>query len=633
MYRILEVIKVTKLYDLEKCKPSINDINLMMEFLERKEIDGLKLISFLRHHTNCVFDMIRFIPTQMLLNAYLDYNFLLNYMSQELYDYILKKMIERFRIRLYLEQDYLSDLVQLNNYYNNIYNFCDPFILRKLNQLRTKLDIIEWDNYFIGSDVLLRLASRKPVTVITLYPKSKAIKFKPGNYFRDQDGNYICIHEGFVIMIGKKYFKNLGEVLIEKDTIVCDKDGIYCTLETYQKLGDIYESKNNINVTDLTPLIGLSGFFKSYKYNKLIIPHCYVCKKYYDNELTYDKYIDMCLDCGKFNYDKRVKMANMNGCVAFVTGIRQKIGLQIALKLLRCGAKVIGTTRFVNATYYNYAKQPDFDQWKDNLIICRCDFLDLSSVMKLIEFLKTQNVNIFINNACQTIRASQYYYQQINLLERIIHESMADHLIQYDNNSNNSIVIHDNKDRQIMLYKCTSNENLSLINHKIHKYDIKFNQFNDIKDKDIKDQSSWNQNISNIAPGEILEAIAINQTVPTLLINQLKDFMKKPRFIIQVTALEGQFSTNKLSTHAHTNMCKAAMNMLIKTISEENEPDQYVYSINPSFVSGVNPQQDHYPLGDDDGATRIVYPLIEFYNGTPLPKEWIHLRNYLPEKW
>lgn len=109
--------------------------------------------------------------------------------------------------------------------------------------------------------------------------------------------------------------------------------------------------------------------------------------------------------------------------------------------------------------------------------------------------------------------------------------------------------------------------------------------------------------------------------------------MSKPRFIIQVTALEGQFQTSKTSMHAHTNMCKAAMNMLIRTIAEEKEPEQYVFSINPGLVSGVNPQDNHYPLSAEDGASRILYPIIEFYNSNPLPKDWIHLRNYKLEPW
>ena len=645
MYRLLEPIKITNSYELKKSKLLPTDLNVIMEFLKKDNMTVEKLISFLKYHINYIYDMIRYVPIQILLNAYLDYNFLLNYMSNELYDYILKKSDSRFKIKLYLNEDVIPDLICLNDCFNEFYNFSDTFVLKKLNKVKTELNFIEWDKYYIGSDLILSLASRKPINIktiiFTLYPKIKMTKFNPGTYFRDEDNNYVCTYSNYIVIIDRFSYCNFGEVLLEKDTIVVDNDKIYCTFKSYQKLVSINRQVKEL-LTLLKPLIGLSANFKTYKrkhkykHQNLNINYCYVCKKYFDNELTYDRYIDMCLDCGKFNYDKRIKMADLTGKTAFVTGIRQKIGLQIALKLLRCGAKVIGTTRFINATYYNYMKQPDFEKWKDNLIICQCDFLNLSGVMKLIGFLKTQNINIFINNACQTIRASSYYYEQLGLLEKSIDNLIQNNLIQYWSLSDNKLICpyqNNNQQLQVIQYVPTINSQLTIINEKLTSLNIKFNQFNDIKDKNIKEQSSWQQNIQDIDPSEILEATIINQTVPTLFINQLKSTMVGPKFIIHVTALEGTFNTSKISTHAHTNMCKAAMNMLIRTIFEENEKDQYVYSINPGLVSSVNPQHDHYPLSDEDGATRILYPIIEFYNGAPLDKEWIHLRNYLPEKW
>lgn len=56
-------------------------------------------------------------------------------------------------------------------------------------------------------------------------------------------------------------------------------------------------------------------------------------------------------------------MANMTGMVCIVTGGRTKIGFRTALKLLRCGATVIVTTRFpVNAAEV-YSKENDSNQW------------------------------------------------------------------------------------------------------------------------------------------------------------------------------------------------------------------------------------------------------------------------------
>ena len=649
MYRILETIKINGFYTLENYTPNLNDLNLIIDFLNKDNITEKSLISFTKYHNNYILILLKFMPISVLLNAYLDYNFLINHMSTNLYNYILMKSNERFNIKLFLGKDYISELIKLNDYFNDIYNFTNNYLLNRLTNLKHILKFIDWDNYYIGSNIILSFANKKQTNYINLFPKNNIIKLKQSSdnkakYYKDPNNNYICEYDNFLIMINSKYYQNIGEILFETDIIVCDDLNIYCKFETYQKLEtQLNNTIQSINKETLIQLKGFTASFTKYKYKKLQLSYCYVCKQYYDNELTYDRYTDMCLNCGKFNYDKRIKTADLSTCVAFVSGIRQKIGLQIALKLLRGGAKVIGTTRFINATYYNYAHQPDFDKWKNNLIISQCDFLNLSSVKKLIHFLKTQKINIFINNACQTIRPSNYYYDKLNLLECTINATLSNNLIKYtcdshnliefDSDSNNMQLIPYANNNQIILYKCNTTDELLLVKNKIEILDIKFNQFNDIKDINIKNESSWNQNIEDIDTGEILEATIINQTIPTLLISQLKKHMLKPKFIIQVTCLEGTFNISKQSTHAHTNMCKSAMNMLIRTIAEEKETDQFIYSINPGFISGVNPQQDHYPLSDEDGATRILYPIIEYYNGTPLDKDWIHLSNYQPMKW
>ena len=111
--------------------------------------------------------------------------------------------------------------------------------------------------------------------------------------------------------------------------------------------------------------------------------------------------------------------------------------------------------------------------------------------------------------------------------------------------------------------------------------------------------------------------------------------MNKPTFIIFCTALEGTFDMKKTPTHAHTNMCKAAMNMVIKTMAADQDPDLHCYSIDPGFVSGVNPNPatNLYPLFPEDGAARILDPIIQYYNHTPLPSDWIKLRDYHPAPW
>ena len=156
--------------------------------------------------------------------------------------------------------------------------------------------------------------------------------------------------------------------------------------------------------------------------------------------------------------------------------------------------------------------------------------------------------------------------------------------------------------------------------------------------KDVRDnlkESSWNQKIDEISHEEIVEATLINQVVPTLLINKLKPRLIKPKFIINVTSLEGIFNNNsKTDKHIHTNMCKAAMNMMIRSLSEDLDKDLYVYAINPGYVSGVLPQNDKYQVPLEDGASRITYPIIKHIIGESLGKEYTLMSNYKPvQNW
>ena len=146
-------------------------------------------------------------------------------------------------------------------------------------------------------------------------------------------------------------------------------------------------------------------------------------------------------------------------------------------------------------------------------------------------------------------------------------------------------------------------------------------------------ESSWNKKIEEITQEEIVEATLINQIVPTLLINKLKPNLIKPKFIINITSLEGMFSNTKTDKHLHTNMCKAAMNMMIRTLNEDSDKDLYVYAINPGYVSGVLPQNHKYAVPLEDGASRITYPIIKHMIGETLGKEYVLMSNYKTHDW
>lgn len=73
---------------------------------------------------------------------------------------------------------------------------------------------------------------------------------------------------------------------------------------------------------------------------------------------------------------------------ALVTGARIKIGYEITLKLLRDGAKVYATTRFVADALLRYQKEEDYCEWKDRIFLVQCDFLSSEQVNMLIKYMK-----------------------------------------------------------------------------------------------------------------------------------------------------------------------------------------------------------------------------------------------------
>ncbi|AYV85688.1 MAG: dehydrogenase/oxidoreductase [Satyrvirus sp.] len=542
--------------------------------------------------------LLSVIPSNMLLNMYHKYNFLKNRITPELLEYIIYKSSKRIFIKSGNKEDFYCELFDITNHFNEKYNFTDKYFLKRLEIVKSDIQKIvkdfNWNNYYIGGETILVLASTKfrnlcdlESVQIILYPKtyqkSQILKYKIKNYS-------INIYPKII---------TFDKIIVYLESVVYD-DKLWCKLELYQQL----ELENeNINIRPRQP-INKSLTLPLQINPKRIFINCYMCGKRYDEDLSQHNK-RLCLHCDKFNFGKRILTADLKGCVAFVTGIRQKIGFRVAHKLLKCGATVIGTTRYRNAALYNYAHMEDYDSWKDRLIIYKCDFLNMAEVIKMVDFLKSQKINILINNAAQTIKMPVIYYEKLNELENLLENKMLESGLKEITNIGSPIL------------------------------DIgstKFNSFGDLE-IDPGKNSSWNQRIDELSTSEIMETVIINQTIPLLLVNQLKNCMAKPRFIINVTAREGFFNKKKNSHHVHVNMCKAALNMMVRTLYEEKENHQYVYSINPGYVSGVYPNYDSYPLTDIDGASRILDPIIQFYNKTPLPKEkqWIFLSNYRPD--
>ena len=140
---------------------------------------------------------------------------------------------------------------------------------------------------------------------------------------------------------------------------------------------------------------------------------CYICKvRFYKLHHFYDQ---MCPRCGELSWEKRNQTANMQGRVCLVTGARVKIGFECGLKLLRCGATVIVTTRFPHDCAKRYAQQKDFSDWSSQLHVYGLDMRDLKSVVRFTDMIRERftRLDVIVNNAAQTVRRPAIYYQHL----------------------------------------------------------------------------------------------------------------------------------------------------------------------------------------------------------------------------
>jgi NAD(P)-dependent dehydrogenase (short-subunit alcohol dehydrogenase family) len=124
--------------------------------------------------------------------------------------------------------------------------------------------------------------------------------------------------------------------------------------------------------------------------------------------------------------------------------------------------------------------------------------------------------------------------------------------------------------------------------------------------------------LSDVSLTEFLEVQVVNVTAPFMLVSRLAPLLRRSsfplRFIVNVSAVEGQFSQNKLGVHPHTNMAKASLNMLTHTSAAELAQEGIAMnSVDPGWVSQqvVSGDEIYLPLDMLDAASRVCDPIFE----------------------
>ncbi|MEO6326576.1 MAG: SDR family oxidoreductase [Thermoanaerobaculia bacterium] len=378
--------------------------------------------------------------------------------------------------------------------------------------------------------------------------------------------------------------------------------------------------------------------------------HCYVCKlKYTTIHHFYDQ---LCPPCAELNFRKRTELADLRGRVALLTGGRVKIGYQTGLKLLRAGARLIVTTRFPRDSAARYAQEPDFGDWGQRLEIFGLDLRHTPSVEAFCRVLLAtrDRLDFIINNACQTVRRPPEFYAHMMEGETAALHTLAAParalLGSYEGLRGYHMLpdAETNPDPDVRagggpltnvpgLTHAAERSQMPLLPEELAAQKDLFPEGRldqDLQQVDLRERNSWRLLLAEVSSVELLEVQLVNAIAPFVLNARLKPLMlrtpERDKHIVNVSAVEGQFYRSwKTTRHPHTNMAKAALNMMTRTAATDYQNDGiHMNSVDTGWVTDEDPaeiaarktveQRFHPPLDIVDGAARIVDPIISGIN-------------------
>ena len=377
---------------------------------------------------------------------------------------------------------------------------------------------------------------------------------------------------------------------------------------------------------------------------------CYVCKRRYGEVDRF--YHQLCPACAAGNRARREARTDLRGRRALLTGGRAKIGMYIALRLLRDGAQTTITTRFPRAAARRFAAMDDSAEWLHRLRIVGIDLRNPAQVVALADEVAAEGpLDILVNNAAQTVRRSAAAYA-------LLAEAEAAPLAPGPLPAIRIFVPGGTASGLPPAAAASSRPHWAPTPHALAALALSAGSASPARIAaeqaidagglvpDLAAVNSWSQHVHEVDPVELLEVQLCNQTAPFILVGRLRAALAasaaRRTYIVNVSAMEGQFHRGyKGPAHPHTNMAKAALNMLTRTSAHEMLRDGILMtSVDTGWITDERPHPTkarlheegfHAPLDLVDGAARVYDPIVRGEAGEDL--YGCFLKDYEPAPW
>jgi NAD(P)-dependent dehydrogenase (short-subunit alcohol dehydrogenase family) len=409
-------------------------------------------------------------------------------------------------------------------------------------------------------------------------------------------------------------------------------------------------------IDDETQGLPLVSTARGAKAGTLLTPRaCYVCKTRYVEVDAF--YHQLCPPCAAKHHGRREARTDLTGRRALLTGGRAKIGMYIALRLLRDGAHTTITTRFPRDAVRRFAAMPDSAAWLERLHVVGIDLRDPTQVVALADAVSAQGpLDVLINNAAQTVRRSAGAYAPLVDAESAalpagpaqdvplstFGRTVDAHPRALTGGSAVAEPAHWAPTPQLLT-------ELALTAGSASPDRIAAGSAIDAGGlvPDLHAVNSWVQHVDEVDPIELLEVQLCNMTAPFILVSRLRPALAsstaRRTYVVNVSAMEGQFSRGyKGPGHPHTNMAKAALNMLTRTSAQELLATDGILmtSVDTGWITDERPHPQkqrlaeegfHAPLDLVDGAARVYDPIVRGEAGEDL--HGCFLKDYEPSPW